>query len=354
MFSKSHFLTRALSFLSLGFLAAVPAAAEPSAPLYEAQYGNLAMGTLVSARVMSPDKAAADRFEALLADKIDAYETLFTVHHEGPLYEVNRRAGDWVDVDCRIASLAETAKTIARDSDRAFEPTIGALVNVWKIGFGGEKVPERAAIDGALQKVDYTRIQTRRQEGKCAMRIGKGQSIDLGAIAKGWIGTALIADLKAAGATNAVIDLGGNVALLAKSPSGQDWKVGIQRPDRERGEILAVVRAADESVITSGAYERKIETNGKTNGHILSARTGMPAATDIASVTIVDQDGARADGWCTALFAMGVQKALGVMSRHKDLGVLILDQSLKKAWVSRCIADRVRLLDESIALTVVE
>ena len=106
-------------------------------------------------------------------------------------------------------------------------------------------------------------------------------------------------------------------------------------------------------MITSGAYERKIEKDGKTYGHILSPVTGMPVATDIASVTIIDKNGARADGWCTALFAMGSQKAIKKMSENKDLGVFILDSTLKKAWVSRCIADRVRLQDKSIDLTVI-
>ena len=120
------------------------------------------------------------------------------MHREGPLYEVNKRSGQWVDVDCRIAELTEKAKTIAGASDRAFEPTIGTLVNVWKIGFGGNQVPERRDIEAALEKVDYTKIETKRENNVCRMRIGKGQSIDLGAIAKGWIGTALTQDLKAA------------------------------------------------------------------------------------------------------------------------------------------------------------
>lgn len=329
-------------------------AADPHETLYETQYQGLAMGTLITARLISPDDKAVQKLDDFLSDRIDAYETLFTVHREGPLYEVNKRSGQWVDVDCRIAELTEKAKTIAEASDRAFEPTIGTLVNVWKIGFGGNQVPERRDIEAALEKVDYTKIETKRENNVCRMRIGKGQSIDLGAIAKGWIGTALTQDLKAVGATNVLLDLGGNVALLGKSPAGLPWNVGIQRPDKERGQIFAVVKAFDESVITSGAYERKIEKDGKSYGHILSPETGMPVATDIASVTIVDKDGARADGWCTALFAMGVEKAVKKMAEQKDLGVFILDADLKRAWVSKCIADRLKVQDPQVKLTIVE
>lgn len=349
------FFRRRLRALSAAFfcLLSLPSLAGEPAQLYEMQYRGLAMGTLITARLIGPGAELVEKLEPLLERKIEDYETLFTVHRQGPLYDVNRQAGQWVEVDCRIAELAETAKRIARESDRAFEPTIGTLVNVWKIGFGGDKVPERGEIEKALEKVDYTKIQTERDNGVCRMKIGAGQSIDLGAIAKGWIGTAIIGDLKAAGASNVVLDLGGNVALLGESPAGRAWKVGIQRPDKDRGEYFAVISAADESVITSGAYERKIEKDGKRYGHILSPATGMPVATDIASVTIVDKDGARADGWCTALFAMGTEKAVRKMAEQKDLGAFILDASLRKAWVSKCIADRVELQDDQVQLVVV-
>lgn len=343
----------ALSLCSFSAFAADASVADEDV-LYETQYSGLAMGTLISARVIAADAATAEKLEAGLADRIEDYETLFTVHRTGPLAEVNRRAGLWTEVDCRIAELAEKAKGVARDSDRAFEPTIGTLVNVWKIGFGGDRVPERKAIDEALRHVDYTQIETRNENGRCSMRIGKGQSIDLGAIAKGWIGTAIVEDLRRGGAQAAVVDLGGNVALLGSAPSGRAWKIGVQRPDQERGEIFAVVEARGESVITSGAYERKIETNGKSYGHILSAVTGMPVQTDIASVTIVDADGAEADGWCTALFAMGMEKAVAKVAQRRDMKVLLLDKSLKTVWVSRALADRIEIRDPQVVLKVID
>ena len=310
------------------------------------------MGTLISARMIAPEANVAENLAQVLENKIDEYETLFTVHREGPLYEVNRRSGQWVKVDCRIADLAENAKTIAEKSDRAFEPTIGTLVNVWKIGFGGDKHPKQEDIKKALEKVDYKRIAVDETPGACRVRIDAGQSLDLGAIAKGWIGSALVQDMKRIGAEHGIIDLGGNVALIANNPSGQNWRIGVQRPDAERNTILAVLEASAVSVITSGAYERKIESAGKTYGHILSAVTGEPAATDLASVTIVNADGAAADGWCTALFAMGSKKALAAAEREK-LSVILVSSDLKTLWVSRSIADNVKVLDKSMTIKVV-
>ncbi len=317
--------------------------------VYEARYTGLSMGTIVSARLFAKDEATAASLSDAFERQVAQYETLFTVHGSGPLNDVNRQAGRWVGVDCRVAGLVQSALDIAKASDRAFEPTIGALVNVWKIGFGGETRPEQKDIDAALEKVDYTRIAVEQKPGTCRVKIGEGQSIDLGAIAKGWIGTALARDMKKAGAQQGIIDLGGNVSLIGKSPSGRDWRIGVQRPDAERNTILAVVDASDESVITSGDYERKIESGGRVYGHILSPVTGEPALTDLASVTIVDADGARADGWCTALFAMGSDRAIEYAGREK-LAVILISSDLKTLWVSRSIAGRVTVLDKSMKI----
>lgn len=357
--SPKSMLTASLSaaFLfcsSFPSLAQTPADTHSSQQLYEGSYADLAMGTLVSVRLFSPQEKTIDQALSVFENKVKEYATLFTVHDQGPLNDVNVRAGSWVGVDCKVAGLVETAKKLARDSDQAFEPTIGTLVNVWKIGFGGTKHPDKKQIQAALKKVDYRRIQTDLTPGACRVKIDKGQSLDLGAIAKGWIGTALISDMAAAGVKHAIVDLGGNVALLGQSGAGRLWRVGVQRPDAQRGTTMAVIDARDESVITSGAYERNIESEGKRYGHILSVKTGEPVATDIGSVTIVDADGAKADGWCTALFALGTQKAVEMLKRHKDLKAFIVDDRLQQAWVSKTLADRVTLLDNSIKITVVD
>ena len=143
IFARAPLLAAAL-FCGLSTLVS---AAEEGKTLYETQYQGLAMGTLITARLISPDAKVAQKLEELVSERVDDYETLFTVHREGPLYEVNKRSGEWVEVDCRITELTEKAKAIAEASDRAFEPTIGTLVNVWKIGFGGDQVPARRDID---------------------------------------------------------------------------------------------------------------------------------------------------------------------------------------------------------------
>lgn len=103
IFARAPLLAAAL-FCGLSTLVS---AAEESKTLYETQYQGLAMGTLITARLISPDAKAAQKLEELVSERVDDYETLFTVHREGPLYEVNKRSGEWVEVDCRITELTE-------------------------------------------------------------------------------------------------------------------------------------------------------------------------------------------------------------------------------------------------------
>ncbi len=323
----------------------------------EAPYLGFAMGTIIRGSITGADEAKATALTERYADLIGDYETLFTVHGEGPLQEVNKHPGVWQTTDCRIASLMATAKTIARESGGAFDPTIGPVVNAWKIGFGGESVPSDEAIDAARKLVDWRKIETDvtpDEMGRCRVKIGPGQNIDLGAIAKGWIGTALAKDLQKAGAIRAVLDLGGNVVLLGEGENGRRWRIGVQDPKKERNEMLAVIETeGDVSVITSGDYERYLLKDGKRYGHILSGATGRPAPLSFSSVTIVDADGAKADGWCTALFAMGKEKALDFLARRDDIQAFLLSGDEKEAWVSPALSKTLEMTDASIRLHVI-
>lgn len=110
----------------------------------------------------------------------------------------------------------------------------------------------------------------------------------------------------------------------------------------------------DESVITSGAYERYFEENGKRYSHILDPKTGRPAKTDISSVTIIDRDGARADALCTALFAMGWVRAEAFLRTHSELKALVMHADMKQAVMTPAAASSVTSADPSVKLTVLK
>lgn len=290
-----------------GGVAEAPQTAEPRE--YALERHTLHMGTLINAKLFGATPEAVKHYAIVFEDKVTDYDDLMSVHKDTPLNEVNRRAGEPVEVPCEIADMTKQALAIADETNGAFEPMIGPVVNLWKIGFGGEHVPSDEAIAEAVSKVDRSKVRVWREGGRCMMQIAKGQSIDMGAIAKGFIGQRLSDILKHEGMTRGVLDLGGNIVAVGEKSDGRPWRIGIQHPAESRGGYFAVASVKDESVITSGAYERYFEENGKRYSHILDPKTGRPAKTDISSVTIIDRDGARADALCTALFAMGWDRA---------------------------------------------
>lgn len=318
---------------------------------YELPWMSLHMGTIISGKVFGSSEEEVLKLRQMVEDEIVRYEDMMSVHKKTALNEVNDRSGEWVSVPKEVAEMTREALEVARDSNQAFEPTIGPVVNLWKIGFGGDSVPSDEAIQKAVRSVDYRKVEVRETSDEWQIRVAPGQNLDMGGIAKGYIGQKLAELLRNQGAEHALLDLGGNVVTLGGKSEDRPWRVGLQRPDQARNTYFAVINAKDVSVITSGAYERYFEKEGKRYGHILSAKTGYPVLTDIASVSIVDANGAKADAWCTALFAMGWEKALTYLTIHDDLQAVILHSDLKRLYVSNGIAGKIEVVDRNMVLT---
>lgn len=337
---------------SLALLVVAPQAAE-TGDEYVLSWTSLHMGTVISSKVHGRTPEETKSYAALVEREVERFDKMMNVHEATPLNEVNRHAGEKVEVTPEIAEMTESAVAAAKLSEGAFDPTIGPVVNIWKIGFGGDAVPSDEALAAAVAKVDVSRVRVTHEAGKHFIQIDPGQFLDMGGIAKGYIGEKIAEELRAAGAPRALLDLGGNVVALNGKTDESPWRVGLQRPDQDRGAYFAVVEAADESVITSGAYERYLEKDGKRYGHILDPKTGKPALTDISSVTIVDHDGAKADALCTALFAMGWERGTAFLKAHPEVGAVLLHADLKQAALSASLAKRVRFADETIRVEIV-
>lgn len=333
-------------------LFALPAAAADAGDEYVLSWTSLHMGTVISSKVYGRTAEDAKRYASLVEAEVERFDKMMSVHEATPLNEVNRRAGEKVEVTPEIAEMTLRAVEATKLSGGAFDPTIGPVVNVWKIGFGGDEVPSDDAIAAAVAKVDVSRVRVTEEKGRHYVQLDPGQFLDMGGIAKGYIGEKIAEELRAAGAPRALLDLGGNVVALNGKTAEAPWRVGLQRPDTDRGAYFAVVEATDESVITSGAYERYLEKDGKRYGHILDPKTGKPALTDISSVTIVNHDGAMADALCTAIFAMGWEKGTAFLKAHPEVHAVLLHADLKRAALSASLAKRVRFTDESIRTEV--
>ncbi|RPK30003.1 FAD:protein FMN transferase [Paenibacillus xylanexedens] len=137
-------------------------------------------------------------------------------------------------------------------------------------------MPEDTDIKEVLELLNPEHIQLD-DEQQTVHLLKKGMEIDLGAIAKGYFADQVMAFFKKNGASSAMIDMGGNVLVHGDSPSDSShWNVGIQNPFLPRGNAAALVSIREQSVVTSGIYERVLEKQGQQYHHIFSSKTGYP------------------------------------------------------------------------------
>ena len=102
---------------------------------------------------------------------------------------------------------------------------------------------------------------------------------------------------------------------------------------------------SDRIIATSGSYERCFEgEDGRLYSHIIDPKTGRPVDNGILSVTVVSESGLRADALSTALFVMGVDKAMDFYRESRDFDCVILTAD-RRAYVSKGVADSFRTAD---------
>ena len=221
---------------------------------------------------------------------------------------VNEHAGEWVSVSPDCLSIAQTANEIAAQSGGALAPQLYDLVRMWGFVGGEYRVPAQQEIDTALAAIDGFCMEV--DTANCALRIPVGTSIGFGAVAKGYTAEEALDAMEAAGCTTAILSLGGNVQTLGeRKPDGSRWSVAVMDPN-DNGAYVATLSVGECAVVTSGDYQRYFERDGVRYSHILDPKTGYPAENGLRSVTVVCDNGARADALSTAMFVLGEQGAL--------------------------------------------
>lgn len=147
-----------------------------------------------------------------------------------------------------------------------------------------------------------------------------------------WLGkiemlTYLMAKLKKQ-CHSAMINLGGNFLAFGPNPKRENgkWYVGIQHPQKPRHQHLGILAIENQSVVTSGIYERFLMVNGKRYHHLLDSQTGFPFETRMASLTIVANQSLTCEIWTSRLFGLPISEALAVIEQHPELEGIIVDQ----------------------------
>lgn len=146
--------------------------------------------------------------------------------------------------------------------------------------------------------------------------------LNFGAFAKGYAIDLSMEYLHSLGINNAVINAGGDLRVSGQHGK-RPWKIGIRHP-REEGVIAWLKAQNNESIFSSGDYERFYIYEGQRYHHILNPETGYPAS-GTTSVTVIHDNAGIADAAATALFIAGPQRWVDIARSMGIKYVMLID-----------------------------
>jgi len=266
--------------------------------------GGATMGTRWSARLACDPAVAKAAEVAITAALATVVAQMSGWEEESELSRFNRRpAGRWQALSPEFATVIAAALHWAEASSGAFDPTAGALVDLW--GFGPAPVaalPDSAAIAAARRSVGWQRLGWD-PAGRRLCRDGD-LTLDLSGIAKGFAVDLAAAAVRRLGIADFLIEVGGELRGEGVKPGGEPWWVDLEIPPGLATDPLRIALHGC-AVATSGDYRRFHITNGNRLAHSIDPRTGAPVANDLAAVSVIAADCMTADALATTLIVLG-------------------------------------------------
>jgi thiamine biosynthesis lipoprotein len=319
-------------------------------PLVHEQF--FAFGTLVEISLYGTDEKLAEKAIAATQADFQRMHEQWHAWQPSEITDLNRHiaAGESSKVTLELLGLLSEAKRLSSQSNGLFNPAIGQLVRAWGFQqdeFSATRPPDPKTVLAILNK----------QPSMDALALTDGTvssnnpavQLDMGAVAKGYGVDRVIEHLRFLGVKNAIVNCGGDLRAIGKH-GDRPWRIGIRKP-RGAGVLASLELREDESVFTSGDYERYFESAGKRYHHILDPRSGYPAQR-VTSVTVVHGNAAIADAAATALFVAGPERWQSIAESMGIQYVMMVDHQ-GKVHMNRTMAERVKFEVEPLPQLVI-
>ncbi len=282
-----------------------------------------ALGTANSISVVY-EESQEDQVEACLDEIENQTETmddLWSVFKKtSEISQINALAGEkMVKVSPETMYILKESIYYSELTKGAFDITTQPLTSLWREHLKKEELPDKQDILRALMKVDYHDILIDEEKGLAMLR-KKGQAIDLGSIAKGYLADQAKETLLSYQLEEALINFGGTVIALGKKKT-----TGIQNPFMSLGTSMGQLDINNQAVVTSGAYEHYTMIAGVRYHHLIHPQTGMPVENSLISVTLIGESAMALDAFTTALFVEGMQNGYHYLNEQGLSGVFITE-----------------------------
>ena len=278
------------------------------------------MGTTYNITLVSDTSvdavAVKQRVDQLL---IEVNQSMSTYIADSELMRLNgQAAGQWIQLSAPLYEVLTISRDIAALSSGAFDVTVGPLVDLWGFGSGSnglDQVPDSLALEDIRGQFGHQLIQYDDDKGRVYRE--KQVHIDLSAIAKGY-GVDLVSQhLSKQGFANHLVEIGGELRLSGVSQRGTPWRIAVESPLAGLSQrAQRALSLTDVGMATSGDYRNYFEVEGQRYSHTIDPRTSRPITHTLASVTVLAESAAQADGLATAFNVLGAEEALKLANRE--------------------------------------
>ncbi|WP_101772688.1 FAD:protein FMN transferase [Peptostreptococcus faecalis] len=263
--------------------------------------------------------------------------------------KINKNAGiSPVKVNDDTYEVIKKSISYSKKTNGNFDVSIGALTSLWNIGNKNAKVPTSEELSTAISSVGYKNIILDDKKQTVYLE-KKGQKIDLGGIAKGYCADKIVKYLKSEDIDNAIIDLGGNIYVLGKNAQNKDFNVGIQNPGKKSEDSMGSLYVSNKSVVTSGIYQRFLESDGKIYHHMLNPFTGYPFDNNLSSVTIVSEKSLDGDALSTSAFALDIKDGKKMIEGINGVDAIFITKD-NKVYITNGLKNNFKITNKKYTL----
>ena len=261
-----------------------------------------AMGTVNSIAV--DDERALPEALAMVRSQIAEIDSVCSrFHSDSELCRLNRSAGTGpTELHPLLEEAIVAAMRVAEMTDGLVDPTIGRHVEDAGYTVTFSAIPK----DGPplelriRQVVGWRAVELGRASHTA--RLPEGVALDLGASGKAWAADRAAERVASSLGVGVLVDCGGDVSVRGRIPD-QGWPVRVASDVGAPYGQDVLIR--DGGLATSGTTSRRWRRGGIQMHDIIDPRTGLPAETPWAIVTVAAATCLEANAASTAALIMG-------------------------------------------------
>ena len=297
---------------------------------YNAQIKGNTMGTYYFIEVVEvSNKLHIDKIKIEIEDTLKmANKILSNWDNNSEISKINKNKTTMpIKLSDELNKVFKTANKINIKSKGFFDLTLDPIIDIWGFGYESkqlETIPSDEQIKNALSLVGQQSLLKFNFDNNELIKKNKNLKINLSSIGKGF-GIDLIGKkLDQLGIDNYIINIGGDILTKGHNKKNEDWIIGIENPNLKEKLIKEIVNLTNMGLATSGDYKNFFTKKGKKYSHIINPNTGKPITHSTKSVTVIHKNSMKADGWATALLALGSVDGLKIAEKEK-IAVLFID-----------------------------